>query len=72
VSPPVGFAPVLQGWLYSCSDVSVGEGDSSVGAFQPQFPQNKVCSPLESVRKKELRSIRGRNERAAVLAKAPF
>lgn len=42
LSPLVGFAPVLQGWLYFFNDVNVAEGNSSVGAFQPQFPQKKV------------------------------
>lgn len=72
VSPLMGFALVMQGWLYSCSDVCAGEDSNSVGAFQPQFPQNKVCLPLGSVKKKEFRSIRGRNERATVLAKLLF
>lgn len=38
------------------SDTSIGASDSSLGAFRPQFPQNKVCLLLERFRKEELRS----------------
>lgn len=38
------------------SDTRIGASDSSLGAFWPQFPQNKVCLLLERFRKEELRS----------------